>query len=262
MKGIRQRRCRVGFTLIELLVVIAIIAILAAILFPVFAKARSKARQAVCLSNCKQIGSAFLMYLQDYDEWLPINYDGRLSWPQSSYIYNPNIRNWTWVIQPYIRNTDVWACPSGNFRMTQYGVATFPGAGCNMGMSYPLSWGNTSPTWGKQPTLCPWPAETFLFGDARTPVDWAEGVAFANMYPYGWVDLQPPIGYGSVPYGEHLTRHEGGSDIGFLDGHAKWMRWQYLQAYERPPGLGRLCLQWKLWWPRYGDTLPPDCNPP
>ena len=69
MRYLRSRR---GFTLIELLVVIAIIAILAAILFPVFAQARDKARMATCLSNCKQIGLATMMYAQDYDERLPI----------------------------------------------------------------------------------------------------------------------------------------------------------------------------------------------
>src|SRR5881296_3938324 len=64
---------RKGFTLIELLVVIAIIAILAAILFPVFAQARAKARQAVCLSNMRQLGTGLTMYAQDYDETLPLN---------------------------------------------------------------------------------------------------------------------------------------------------------------------------------------------
>src|SRR5439155_11198479 len=70
----RQRALQRGFTLIELLVVIAIVAILAAILFPVFAQARDSARQSVCLSNCKQLGTALMMYTQDYDETLP-------SWP-------------------------------------------------------------------------------------------------------------------------------------------------------------------------------------
>src|SRR5688572_20769118 len=67
----QDRRERAGFTLIELLVVIAIIAILAAILFPVFAQAREKARQTSCLSNMKQLGTSFMMYTQDYDERLP-----------------------------------------------------------------------------------------------------------------------------------------------------------------------------------------------
>src|SRR5690349_3905542 len=76
----RSSRVRRGFTLIELLVVIAIIAILAAILFPVFAQAREKARQSSCLSNMKQIGSALLMYVQDYDE----------VWPPSYYYRDPS----------------------------------------------------------------------------------------------------------------------------------------------------------------------------
>ena len=75
-----ERRCsRYGFTLIELLVVIAIIAILAAILFPVFAQAREKARQASCLSNCKQLGLASNMYVQDYDETFPYNLGPRFA---------------------------------------------------------------------------------------------------------------------------------------------------------------------------------------
>src|SRR3954447_724453 len=71
--AVRTRRSRRGFTLIELLVVIAIIAILAAILFPVFAQAREKARQVGCLSNLKQMGTATMMYVQDYDETYPSN---------------------------------------------------------------------------------------------------------------------------------------------------------------------------------------------
>jgi prepilin-type N-terminal cleavage/methylation domain-containing protein len=87
------RRRLAAFTLIELLVVIAIIAILAAILFPVFAQARAKARQAACLSNTKQIGNALMMYAQDYDETLPGYRFGESSTPQMNpYLCRPQRR--------------------------------------------------------------------------------------------------------------------------------------------------------------------------
>ena len=103
-------RKNAAFTLIELLVVIAIIAILAAILFPVFAQARDKARQTSCLSNMKQIGLGEQMYVQDYDEVLP-----RLRLYNLNYAsYGPG--KWAYGIQdslkPYIKNDDVWKCPS------------------------------------------------------------------------------------------------------------------------------------------------------
>ena len=104
-----------GFTLIELLVVIAIIAILAAILFPVFAQAREKARQITCVSNQKQMGLALLQYVQDNDEYLPM----------AQYLDAANVNHdWAAVIQPYVKNGlvsgagyttgqgGIWACPS------------------------------------------------------------------------------------------------------------------------------------------------------
>src|ERR1035437_3779628 len=98
-----QRR---GFTLIELLVVIAIIAILAAILFPVFARAREKARQTSCTSNLKQLGLGMMMYCQDYDDCTPIAYSGD----------NPGVTWWsfTWKerIYPYVKNYQLYDCPS------------------------------------------------------------------------------------------------------------------------------------------------------
>jgi prepilin-type N-terminal cleavage/methylation domain-containing protein len=95
----RQRRAK-GFTLIELLVVIAIIAILAAILFPVFAQARENARKTTCLNNCKQMGTAIQMYIQDWDGWYP------LAW------FDFGENGFDVALFPYIKNKQVYACPS------------------------------------------------------------------------------------------------------------------------------------------------------
>jgi prepilin-type N-terminal cleavage/methylation domain-containing protein/prepilin-type processing-associated H-X9-DG protein len=101
---------RTGFTLIELLVVIAIIAILAAILFPVFAQAREKARSASCLSNMKEIALASQMYTQDYDEMRPLSQ----VWtsPPTDANGNPTGSTFSGLLQPYIKNRGIFICPS------------------------------------------------------------------------------------------------------------------------------------------------------
>ena len=112
-----MRPFRKGFTLIELLVVIAIIAILAAILFPVFAAARDKARQTVCLSNEKQIVGAIIMYAQDYDErWMDycpgynMTYGGCPNTLVA--LKDRNLPNTDYILKPYIKNDDVFYCPT------------------------------------------------------------------------------------------------------------------------------------------------------
>src|SRR5712691_11236074 len=133
-RQIARKNRRVAFTLIELLVVIAIIAILAAILFPVFAQARAKARQAACLSNLKQVGSGLAMYVQDYDERLPscCNFGRDWSWlgadltgrcvqanitkatPKDTYL-GPEQTPALYLqemLHPYVKNAQIWFCPS------------------------------------------------------------------------------------------------------------------------------------------------------
>ncbi|NIM06116.1 MAG: DUF1559 domain-containing protein, partial [Armatimonadetes bacterium] len=104
-----------GFTLIELLVVIAIIAILAAILFPVFAKAREKARQTACLSNVKQLTLAVLMYAGDWDERAPSTYYCIWAWNPNWGTLAPQVykyANWMTAVIPYINNYQILGCPS------------------------------------------------------------------------------------------------------------------------------------------------------
>ncbi len=112
MLNLEQKRKSKGFTLIELLVVIAIIAILAAILFPVFARARENARRASCMSNLKQIGLGLMMYVQDYDERMPMN----------GYCGGGVCASWRMQLQPYIKSTQVFVCPSNSNTGTNSGA--------------------------------------------------------------------------------------------------------------------------------------------
>src|SRR5690606_27594702 len=154
---------KTGFTLIELLVVIAIISILAAILFPVFARARENARRTSCMNNLKQIGLGIFMYSQDYDEKLP-----RAVLADEGVASENNPYGWADALQPYLKSTQLFQCPSekrsiklgtsGNFAgkpdpTTAYG-----------GENYTDYWINTEAQ-GQNESALQYPSQTILIGD-------------------------------------------------------------------------------------------------
>jgi prepilin-type N-terminal cleavage/methylation domain-containing protein/prepilin-type processing-associated H-X9-DG protein len=216
---------RKGFTLIELLVVIAIIAILAAILFPVFARAREKARQTACLSNTKQIGLAFMQYVQDYDE----TYPHTTSWPCPVWAYLPPGHPYPSNLNPYIKSMDFWLCPSRDKNDTWVGAAGLPatfaynatlGGGVQFIFSAPYWIQPAAPmTLGgiKAAALTVLSGECVGSSACFIPPSGAGG----NATTISWFGWDPSIpGWGDT-VGPHF-RHSDGMNICFADGHAKW----------------------------------------
>jgi prepilin-type N-terminal cleavage/methylation domain-containing protein/prepilin-type processing-associated H-X9-DG protein len=239
-----MRRLR-GFTLIELLVVIAIIAILAAILFPVFAQAREKARQASCLSNIKQINLGWQMYMQDYDETWPFRASGNAVGPGAgcSYRYvcdGPGVLggycNWPDLIQPYMKNYRIVACPSAPADLSGVAAGYTPNLGIGIN-EYP-DWGLTkSPRintiWGGgaypgvSEAEVTKPAQTICIADAGKL--WS--VSYAKTYNrtlYAHAGTSPwlapkEILESGAEWGPE-DRHTGMVNVGFLDGHVHAMK--------------------------------------
>src|SRR5580700_8403183 len=140
-----------AFTLIELLVVIAIIAILAAILFPVFAQARAQARKTTCLSNNKQVGLSLLMYVQDYDEVLPLLFVPDSSFTATDFIPG-GTQDWHNLIQPYTKNYQMMICPDSGLTFSDPSQSAAVNANrydvfMNYGMP-PVSQIANVPNWG------------------------------------------------------------------------------------------------------------------
>ncbi len=208
-----------GFTLIELLVVIAIIAILAAILFPVFARAREKARQSSCLNNCRQLATAFVMYAQDYDERCMLSgvYIPSLAVPGAGGSSDgSNVNWWRYELQPYIKNWQIFLCPSG----PAVGDPSY--AGNQLTRHYGF---NTYVT-GVSLATIQFPAETIAMGDCA---HWLSSAGNCHLKAFAWPAQERRNT--SVPCNANQpqnqtdtqTRHNGGSNLCFCDGHAKWM---------------------------------------
>ena len=215
---------RRGFTLIELLVVIAIIAILAAILFPVFARAREKARQSSCQSNEKQIMLAVIMYSQDYDEKFP-----------STFRVDPDgNRRWCESVSPYVKNSQLFVCPSDSAVGNPF--ATCPGA---LNTSYMANWqigwdSATSPI--SQGSVVA-PSNTIYLCDGG-----AYGTAAGINIP-----VQPIEGcwiirtdWWDANWGGPNPRHSEVANVGFVDGHVKAMKstWYYNGTPWLNPAIG------------------------
>jgi prepilin-type N-terminal cleavage/methylation domain-containing protein/prepilin-type processing-associated H-X9-DG protein len=206
---------RRGFTLIELLVVIAIIAILAAILFPVFAKAREKARQSSCLSNVKQIVIAALSYCQDYDEmFVPGGYSYP---PNGQRPETPGGGDWDCLLYPYTKNAQIFQCPSNRPAYLSYGW-NYVNFGYNN--ANPTSYG-----WCSSLGACEAPAETILIGDNEDP----DARGSSNVvWLYSTIAVNATYNY----TGLLSARHNDGANYGFVDGHAKWYARNYIFGHR------------------------------
>jgi prepilin-type N-terminal cleavage/methylation domain-containing protein/prepilin-type processing-associated H-X9-DG protein len=212
---------RPAFTLIELLVVIAIIAILAAILFPVFAHARSKARQASCLSNMKQIGSALMMYAQDYDETLPLNhYVGNGLAPLAGW-RDPNAGDsWCSGTFPYVKNLQVYVCPEATQHPDPKSPWRSPDRPEDGAVSYLMNY----VTRGRPLASVPEPAGLIFLHEG----DWRWRACHCRPEP------DPPTSrfYIEINHVFYDRLHQDGTNLLFCDGHAKWRKKSSIRISE------------------------------
>jgi prepilin-type N-terminal cleavage/methylation domain-containing protein/prepilin-type processing-associated H-X9-DG protein len=212
-----------GFTLIELLVVIAIIAILAAILFPVFVTAKEKGRQCKCATQCRQIAIAIVRYADDNNNWIVKSADPNhtINTPQGQ-----RSMLWNDILKPYIRSRDFQICPSRSLKK----VTSISDLEINwgLGVSHPTICGFWDSERKRMPQIRR-PSKTLVAGDVarvtnptRPPDDWIEGEA-------SFIFRTPANGtyytdYASGAADHIIGRHNGRANCVFLDGHAQSMK--------------------------------------
>jgi prepilin-type N-terminal cleavage/methylation domain-containing protein/prepilin-type processing-associated H-X9-DG protein len=272
-------KVRRGFTLIELLVVIAIIAILAAILFPVFAQARAAARKTQCLSNLKQLGTGMMMYVQDYDERFP-------SWNWGFFCNGGNAGAgrdssafWTMAIFPYTKSKQVYQCPDDildwddawatcsddNGKKDLFGPNRTNGTQCNYwegcnpsyvsygmsedllggyptnklaGLQTPSNWMMLTDNAGQLSDLWAWgqPDDTNKNQIVARAAFSAQAAGCCMMWDSGHNADYYVNTYGQAA-ADAAARHQGGNNIAYADGHAKWTRWTNLTWGRLTTGL-------------------------
>jgi len=233
----RSERRYQGFTLIELLVVIAIIAILAAILFPVFARARENARKSTCQSNLKQLSLASLQYAQDYDEMYP---SCRVAPNMCSGQANYKLTLvWAEEIFPYVKNSGVYVCPS---RVS-------------------LNWGECGNTPDSARALIPKNhygvnCKPFTYGLAMASVQMPASLFYISDSPLGadyaklfWNPNTNCVASGQMPIA-NVDIHMGGLNMAYADGHVKWLPYQKVLGPDRS-----LAGNYLPWW--NGTTVYP-----
>jgi prepilin-type N-terminal cleavage/methylation domain-containing protein/prepilin-type processing-associated H-X9-DG protein len=237
---------RKGFTLIELLVVIAIIAILAAILFPVFAQARESARKTACMSNMRQIGQALYMYTSDYDETYPrkdecISTASPLN-PSAVGCAGPtfgqriNHYKWPAWVMPYVKNIDIFKCPSRVIDSASWvnNGEIVNGYALNLSVTGSMNdWGSptrigayrNSFTGGGLAGLTS-PAETFIIQEGQLQVSWCYVTPNATVqtaYPLATREVWERYLKPSGQINKLAAPHQDGFNFAFCDGHAKWL---------------------------------------